>query len=328
MWDTSSYLHVKKKNTYKRISDRLKREAKLLKTVEKKSFLKKVKDAEIVFNNTVTNSSLLRLLPLKGKRVFHYFHEMQVICDMSVSAEDLNYQYSIAEKIVVPAKTVKDFYTSYYRLSANRFATLRYVVPEINHTSSNVVASNENKFQIGFSGSLNWRKGYDLLPLLIKEIVFNRKVTDVEFVWLGATKGTLEYAIIHHDLAKLKLEGYLKMVPIQNDIMPLLYDLDIFVLPSKEDAFPLVVLEAAAVEKPCVYFKQAGGIGEFVKDDAGMAVDYLDIVGMADAILLLKNDPLKLNQMGLVARQRVLSYINTETIVNDFLELLSPAVAD
>ena len=59
---------------------------------------------------------------------------------------------------------------------------------------------------------------------------------------------------------------------------------DVFLLPSREDPFPLVCLEAAEAGMPVVCFAEAGGMPDFVEDDAGFVVPYLDVEAMAEAV--------------------------------------------
>jgi glycosyltransferase involved in cell wall biosynthesis len=66
---------------------------------------------------------------------------------------------------------------------------------------------------------------------------------------------------------------------------------DVFVLTSREDPYPLVCLEAAALEKPIVCFEGGGGTPEFVEADCGFVVPYLDIIGMADRVISLLDSP-------------------------------------
>jgi glycosyltransferase involved in cell wall biosynthesis len=66
----------------------------------------------------------------------------------------------------------------------------------------------------------------------------------------------------------------------------------VFALTSREDPFPLVALEAASMEKPIIFFENAGGIPElFTNDKGGMQVSFGNIEEMALAILYLYDNP-------------------------------------
>jgi glycosyltransferase involved in cell wall biosynthesis len=74
---------------------------------------------------------------------------------------------------------------------------------------------------------------------------------------------------------------------------------------SREDPFPLVVLEAAMFAKPAVCFNGAGGIPEFVDRGCGRSVPYLDVWQFAEAIVELIESPALRERLGQAARQRV-----------------------
>jgi glycosyltransferase involved in cell wall biosynthesis len=65
---------------------------------------------------------------------------------------------------------------------------------------------------------------------------------------------------------------------------------DIFVLPSREDPFALVALEAMVLGTPVIAFKDGGGIPEAIKDDHGEIVNEMNSESLADSILKLSKD--------------------------------------
>jgi glycosyltransferase involved in cell wall biosynthesis len=80
---------------------------------------------------------------------------------------------------------------------------------------------------------------------------------------------------------------------------------DVFLVSSREDPFPLVVLEAALSEKPILGFKNTGGADEFIDETCGSKVDYLDVAQMSSEILKLDSE--KITRLGLNAKNKVLS---------------------
>jgi glycosyltransferase involved in cell wall biosynthesis len=80
---------------------------------------------------------------------------------------------------------------------------------------------------------------------------------------------------------------------------------DVFTLTSREDPYPAVVLEAAALGKPIVCFQQSGGAPEFVEGDCGFVVPYLDVEAMAGRIAELLDDDDLRTRLGEAARRKV-----------------------
>jgi glycosyltransferase involved in cell wall biosynthesis len=291
----------------------------------KATILNAVKSVDIVFNNTLANVSLLRVLPLENKKVFSYLHELKVIAQNLVSKEDMDFLAAISQKIFVPAIAVKDFYVKEYGFNPSKIQRLPYIIPlgDAAAGDCDLAGDLHNKpFRVGFCATSDWRKGFEFLPLLMRAIILEKGVRDIHFVWLGVNFHSFSYRIVNADLQKLCLESYVSLLEPKEGIDDFLQQLDLFVLPSREDAFPLVVLDAAKFELPCVYFEDAGGIGEFVGNDAGIGVPYLNIGAMAEAIVQLKSDATRRRSMGRKAKERLAEHNNAEKIVKGLLDTL------
>jgi glycosyltransferase involved in cell wall biosynthesis len=65
------------------------------------------------------------------------------------------------------------------------------------------------------------------------------------------------------------------------------------------------MLEAALLGNPVVCFASAGGAPEFVGDDSGVIVPYLDVEAMADAVSALVNNADLRHRLGSAGAQKV-----------------------
>jgi glycosyltransferase involved in cell wall biosynthesis len=174
-----------------------------------------------------------------------------------------------------------------------------------------------SKGNVSFSSR---RKGYEFVPLIMKKIIIEKGIRDIQFTWIGADKNSTEYCILKHDIQKLHLQTFFNCTTPVNSIESLLAQLDVLVLPSREDAFPLVVLEAAHYEVPCIYFSNAGGISEFSGSDAGIEIDYLDFDTMSEKIIELKKNNEFRRSLGKRSKEKVLAYSDNKQIVEDLLK--------
>ncbi len=96
---------------------------------------------------------------------------------------------------------------------------------------------------------------------------------------------------------------------------------DIFFLPSREDPFPLVCLEAAFRKLPVVCFEKAGGIPDFVESDAGFVLPFLDVNAAADAIgTLIDHENIRL-AMGRTACRKARERHTDHTAVPEILKV-------
>jgi glycosyltransferase involved in cell wall biosynthesis len=281
---------------------------------------------DFVFNNTITNSNLLKELPLTGKKVFSYFHELASVTRFLTTQEEVEYLIKISEKIFVPTLAVKNFFTTEFQIPEEKIALLRYIIPTSKESNKEmegkgINAQKERKnFLVGFCGTLESRKGCDLLPLLAKKIIKDKKVLDIHFIWIGANKKSLEYYLLLNDLQKLELLSYFSFIESTNEVELYLSQLDVLILASREEGFGLVVPEAAIYGVPTIYFSNAGGIVDFLGKEAGIAVDYLDIDAMAEKTIELKgNNELRM-LIGKNAQKKIAEYSDTKRIVADLLK--------
>jgi glycosyltransferase involved in cell wall biosynthesis len=74
---------------------------------------------------------------------------------------------------------------------------------------------------------------------------------------------------------------------------------------SREDPYPLVMLNAAAFSTLTVCFEGSGGPPEFVGNDAGVTVPYGDILAMARVLNELGEDAERRKSLGEGARLKL-----------------------
>lgn len=148
---------------------------------------------------------------------------------------------------------------------------------------------------VGASGTTDWRKGPDLFIQLARAVHQKRAALPVHFVWIGgAAPGTYRFEELQHDVRAIQMEDRMHFVGPRADALACFSTFDVFALVSREDPYPLVCLEAASVGTPIVCFEGAGGEPEFVEQDCGFVVPYLDIEAMADRVLtLVESEPLR-----------------------------------
>lgn len=98
--------------------------------------------------------------------------------------------------------------------------------------------------------------------------------------------------------------------------------LEVLLLTSREDPFPLVCMEAALMERPIICFAQAGGMPEFVREDAGFVVPYADVQAMAEkTVYLIQHDATR-QAMGSQAQQRAAAGHTIKTIGPQMYEIM------
>lgn len=157
---------------------------------------------------------------------------------------------------------------------------------------------------VGGIGAFNWRKAPDLF-LQAAYYCQAGSQGDVYFLWVGGDLSSMSYQEMAYDIQRLGLAGKALFVGAKSDLRGYYELFDLFLLTSREDPFPLVCLEAALQGSPTICFAQAGGMPEFVRDDAGFIVPYADTQAMGERAAYLLNHDETRQRMGATAQARV-----------------------
>jgi len=167
-------------------------------------------------------------------------------------------------------------------------------------------------------GELNWRadrlnlillarlsplKGVDLLlEAMLKirqvqpQVALYLVGDDVTPEYLDYLSGLREF-ISRHQLNDVYFTGW------RADCLRILSLMDILVQPSRQEGVPGAILEAMAMRKPVVATR-VGGIQEVVSHgESGLLVEAEDVHGLAQAIILLAQDPQLRRRLGERGRQ-------------------------
>jgi glycosyltransferase involved in cell wall biosynthesis len=178
----------------------------------------------------------------------------------------------------------------------------------------------ENRLLIfGCGIGMVFRKGADLF-IEIARILRRKGFDDFHFYWIGdfdKKETHKRYGIWADYLTAMRKDGldkYVTFLGVKDNPREYFQAGDIFLSPSREEPFGLVVLEAAECGLPTVCFADAGGTPEIIEQDAGFAVPYEDLDAMAAQVTLLMADDNLRARLGIRARQRLLSHFTTEQL--------------
>jgi glycosyltransferase involved in cell wall biosynthesis len=140
-------------------------------------------------------------------------------------------------------------------------------------------------------GTMSWYKGTDLFIVVAQRVRELLPDSDVTFVWVGEEWRTEVRHQVEHDVRLAGLDDVVLFPGTVADPLPLLRAASVFLLPSREDSWPLVMLEAAAEGVPMVCFAGSGGAEQFIATGGGTAVPYLDVEAMAQTVVAYLTDP-------------------------------------
>lgn len=169
-------------------------------------------------------------------------------------------------------------------------------------------------------GTVETRKGPDLF-CDVAEILISRGITEFRMKWIGP-KADWDMA---GEISRRGIGSHVEWLGSHPNPRDLLKEGSIFILPSREDAFPLVCIEAAEQGLPVICFDhQAGSMHSFVEQDAGIVVKYLDVEEMADSVAELLKDPKKRQQLGDRAKEKMERLHLAEAVCPQIVSLFPP----
>lgn len=173
----------------------------------------------------------------------------------------------------------------------------------------------EKMLLVGAVARLIPQKGIQYFIKAISEL--KAEFPDVRFVVIGDGP----YRIHLEEKARSAgLSGYLYFAGFRSDIPQVLSDLDIFVLPTLEEGFPVSVIEAMAAGKPVVA-SAVGGLLELVTDDTGILIPPGNSKQLRKALSVLLTNPSLGRKMGITGRQRVEKYFSVQTMAGKYAGL-------
>ena len=277
---------------------------------------------DLIYANTVAAWPLVKALQDRAPALLWHIHELVYALRLCLGEQRINELFQATSRFVVVSKSVGDALSREYGVGSDRVELVQgFISPnhlcalERREQRERVRKSfgwPENVFTVGGCGTLGWRKGTDLFLQIARDISRTRGCENVRFLWVGGGKEDQEALEFDHDLRVLGLEGRCSRIPATTDVLHFYSAMDVLAVTSREDPFPLVMLEAASHGIPIVCFADSGGVPEFVGEDAGLIAPYLDVSAFAAHLIRLQDTPNLRERLGAVALSKVLTENSVE----------------
>lgn len=318
------YVAAKPVNLFTKIASRLNRIFPFLNISQfnYSNIIASLQDIDIVLSNTITNGDILPVIAKNFKGVVcSYVHELEMSARVFTTPSQIQQVIENSNLFMVPSSAVKKYLEQDLHISGNKIHVLPYYIPP---PATTIKKQQENqKFIVAGVGTTEWRKGTDLFIQTAVLLFAKQPNATIEFWWKGANEG-IDLERYRYEIKKVGLSEKIMFLPNTENIEQFFASMNLFILPSREDPYPLVVLEAANYNVPCICFDNAGGSPEFVKDfNSGVCVPYLDTNAMADAILNYYYNSSILNMQGENARKGLIEkHQNAPAIADTFTDIL------
>ncbi len=294
----------------------------------------------LVFINSIANAAVYyeTLRFLHHLPMVLFVHELAMSARIYTHEKHLNFLIKKTDHLIAVAKAVANYYVKKYDFPIQHVSTFTlidhdHIDERVRQVQTDILEKTykipNDAIVIGGCGNAEWRKGNDLFNWIARNVIKNTTPLPVYFVWVGAGPQHEIYELIESDIRQMGLSDRIILIPPTPQALDYINRFDILLLSSREDPYPLVVLEAALQEIPVVCFEDAGGAPELIESDAGSVVPYLDITAASEAIIQLVLDPELRQIMGRKGRQKVLERHNTdksvgniEAIIQKYLPLI------
>jgi glycosyltransferase involved in cell wall biosynthesis len=289
--------------------------------------------ADVIFSNTITNGRLLKILSITKKPVITYVHELKSAAQLFDLHHDASYTVKYSDFFLYPSDVVSNFLFSEYGVSSKKKRSLPYYFPidtkigDMNKQVAKREFANkynieaENLFVVGM-GNASIRKGIDYF-LDTAEIIVRQK-RKISFIWIGRCESIEIENYVDDRLKEINSPNIVFTGAMSPDIRNLI-PFDIFFLSSREDPYPLVVLEAASLAIPTICFANSGGIIDFIQNDSGWIINNFSPTSAAEAIDRVNNDDII--KKGEKAKMKVLDkHFNSNAILETFRSIIDELI--
>jgi len=335
-------------NTVSNLSSKLLQKVRLHKLYEKHAIEKendrvvaelKSQNIGLIFVNSIANAEVYYdfLKFLHHLPVVLFVHELGMSVKIYTYQEHLSFLLKKTDHLIAVSNAVANHYVKDYDFPADRVSTFTLI--DHDHIDEKLKNAQRELLEktygipkdavvIGGCGNAEWRKGNDIFNWIARRVLQKTSPLEVYFVWVGAGPQHEIFELIKSDIHLMGLENRIILIPPTPQALDYITRFDVLLLSSREDPYPLVVLEAALNEIPVVCFDGAGGAPELIEADAGFVVPYMDISAASEALIKLILDPSLRETMGQKGRTKVLERHNTvksvakiEAIIQKYLPL-------
>jgi len=268
---------------------------------------------DVVYVNSTAAAVYLRPARWLRRRVILHVHESEAVAGQFLSSVWSPPGLAGIELVACSPSVRRDL----ARLTARPEAEILMIpsVPdgpdvERRATHAPAVVLQPDEIVVGCCGAVEARKGADLWVEAARRVLAERPDRRLRFVWVGD---------VAEPIAVRAGEPITFVGPSDNPYA-LMRRFDIATLPSRDDPFPLVVLEAMLLGVPIVAFA-VGGVPQQV-GDTGILVPPGDVPGFADALIRLIDDPVERARLSAAARERAESVFSVRAFAASIVELV------
>lgn len=283
----------------------------------------------VIYGNTVATLSVLSEIKRKFNHInaILHVHESEYLCQLILGKKNAIDDFKFIDNIICVSNFSANNLISNYEVISSK---INIIYPFFSQGISRIKSKQIAKKELGLPDNAiicsnlcypHLTKGTDLLPQIVKRLINLLPDLNIIVLSIGSREENEYTKSIMMDIKKLGIENRLKLIKHTDSPQDYLFASDIYLIPSREDSFTLVGIEAATLGIPIVSFNNAGGLHEVIKGDGFIEVDYLNVDAFAKAIVNFINNAMSVENVGRIKFEELDHFSQLEKLRNIIEEI-------
>lgn len=240
-----------------------------------------------------------------------YLQNVKTIACEHIAYDVTKLPLRIMRRIFYPYATSVVTLTIADKIKFERYCRNVFCIPNTVSICASSLPDYNNKRVIAV-GRLVRQKGFDLLISSWNRI--HKSFPDWELVIIGGNIGADDNSILIHNLIKkFSLQGIVKILPPTKEILDEYLKSSIFVLSSRFEGLPMVMLEAMSIGLATISFDCPTGPKDVIENEVnGILVPMGDIEKLAEGLGRIMDDVKLREELGHAAKTSINVHFNSK----------------
>lgn len=244
----------------------------------------------------------------------------------------LRFEYKNATRVIAISKETRDYGINHFKYDPKNIDLVLHGVSNryVNNTSKSDIDKLKQQLNIpidciviGIVASIEKRKGHDILLKSIQNL--KSKNTNFKILIVGSYKSTNEKGWLENVIEETNTKDYIIHVPYQ-DPKPFYDMMDIFVLPSRLEGFPLVTIEAF-LSNCCVIRSNVEGAYDQINDGkTGFLFENENFNQLGEILEMLINDENLIKEIANSGKQFALNNFTSDIMAANTLKVYQKVI--
>ncbi|MCF6217833.1 MAG: glycosyltransferase [Gammaproteobacteria bacterium] len=240
--------------------------------------------------------------------------------------EMLAYKYSMkADMLTVIHSGLMDYFTNDLGVCSDKIKIIhngvdvdKFTIKEKDFEFKRSINVDDNAVLLGFVGRFHPAKDLGMMVHALKILIDMELTRPVALVMVGDGDLRDEIESLSRELG---VREFIRFLGVREDIPYILNNLDVFLLSSKTEGLPMVILEAMSSGVPCVA-TNVGGISEVIYNGNGFLSAAGDSKAFADNLYMLVESLELRKKMSGLARQSVVEKFSLQKMMASYHKVL------